>query len=106
MLNCMDLKEFEELLFEHENLLSVALDMPRAKELYFQDYWGAIKSLGAWGGDFIMATSDMSEELTKDYFHRRGFDVVLKYDDLILTPTDSFNNVLLNKTNESTELRN
>lgn len=107
ILNCIDLKEFEELVFEHENILSMSLDLPRAKELYFQDYWGAIKSLGAWGGDFVMATSNMDEEMTKDYFNRRGFDVVLKYDDIICQSDGNLNSTFINNmTNDATELRN
>lgn len=107
ILNCIDLKEFEELLFEHENILSMALDLPRAKELYFHDYWGAIKSLGAWGGDFVLATSDMGDELTKDYFYRRGFSTVLKYDELICDPEGSFNAFMLDTkdNSESQQLR-
>lgn len=107
MLKCIDLKEFEELVFEHENLLSMSLDLPRAKELYFQDYWGAIKSLGAWGGDFVMATSNMDELATKDYFQRIGFEVVLKYDEIICQPDENLNSVFMNNmTNDATELRN
>ena len=30
--------------------------MPRAQDLYFPDFKGVIKSLGAWGGDFVLAT--------------------------------------------------
>lgn len=99
ILNCIDLTEFEQLLFEHENILSAALDLPRAKELYFQDYWGAVKSLGAWGGDFVLVTSNKDEDSTRDYFKTRGFDVVLKYDELICQPEDSFNNININSLN-------
>ena len=104
ILNCIDLKEFEELVFEHENLLSMALDLPRAKELYFQDYWGAIKSLGAWGGDFVLATSELGDEQTKDYFQRRGFNTVLKYDDIICQADRSLNPVLTNNREHETTI--
>lgn len=107
MLKSIDIKEFEDLIFEHENLLSMALDLPRAKELHFQDFWGAIKSLGAWGGDFVLATSNMDEALTKDYFNRRGFDVVLNYNDIICQADDNLNSSFLSSmTDDATELRN
>lgn len=107
ILNCIDLKEFEDLVYEHENLLSMALDLPRAKELYFQDYWGAIKSLGAWGGDFVLATSDLGDEVTKDYFYKRGFNTVLKYDDIICQGEGNLNSIITNNnSDEPKQLRN
>lgn len=84
LVNSIDLSEFEQNLFEHENVISQTLNLPRAYDTYFSDYWGAIKSLGAWGGDFVLATSNRSIEETKSYFKTRGFDTVLGFDELIL----------------------
>ncbi|WP_052596311.1 GYDIA family GHMP kinase [Aureispira sp. CCB-QB1] len=78
-----NLEDFEALIEEHENLVQSIIQQPRAKELYFEDYWGEIKSLGGWGGDFVLATSNQSEEQTKAYFQEKGFDTVLKYKELI-----------------------
>jgi mevalonate kinase len=78
-----NLEDFEALIEEHETLVQSVIQQPRAKELYFEDYWGEIKSLGAWGGDFVLATSNQSEEQTKAYFQEKGFDTVLKYGELI-----------------------
>ncbi len=78
------LKEFEDALFEHENIITQALKMKRAYDLYFSDYWGAIKSLGAWGGDFVLATSDKSPEQTKEYFYNRGYRTVISFEELVL----------------------
>jgi mevalonate kinase len=83
ILKCVDLKELEELIFEHENLISHALDLPRVKDLLFSDYWGSVKSLGAWGGDFVMVTSEKSEAETKSYFKKLGYNDFLAFDDLI-----------------------
>jgi mevalonate kinase len=80
-----DLKNFENLIIEHENKVGEILDLPRAKTLYFNDFWGEIKSLGAWGGDFILATSDRSFDETKSYFETKGFSTILKYDEMILS---------------------
>ncbi len=79
-----DLKTFEQGLNEHEMRVSKLLDLPRAKILFFSDYWGEIKSLGAWGGDFVLATSDRDAATTLAYFQQKGFSTVLKYQDLIL----------------------
>ena len=54
------------------------------KSIYFSDYWGVVKSLGAWGGDFVLATSSRSFTETMKYFNEKGFNVFLKYKDLIL----------------------
>jgi mevalonate kinase len=77
------LREFELLIEKHETLISNSLNMPRCKDLYFADYWGEIKSLGAWGGDFILVTSEKDEEKTKNYFLEKGFTDFLTYEELI-----------------------
>ncbi len=79
-----DLRDFEKSIVEHENLVASVIELPRAKSLYFNDFWGEIKSLGAWGGDFILATSDRPYQETNQYFAERGFTTCIKYDDLIL----------------------
>lgn len=76
--------DFEKLIIEHENLVASVIELPRAKSLYFNDFWGEIKSLGAWGGDFVLTTSNRSFEETKRYFEEKRFNTVLKYNDLIL----------------------
>ena len=84
MCQTIDLHEFEECLYEHENIISMSLDLPRVKSEKFSDYWGAVKSLGAWGGDFVLVPSDRSSTETKDYFHQRGHKTVLSFDELVL----------------------
>lgn len=74
------LSSFEALISNHEELLSSALKTTTVKELLFADYKGAIKSLGAWGGDFILATGN---EETPTYFKQKGYNTVFKYTDLI-----------------------
>lgn len=82
--NCVSIEEFEDLIVEHENIISSALDLPRVKEDKFSDYFGEIKSLGAWGGDFILATSSKSIDETKKYFIDRGHETIFTFDELIL----------------------
>ena len=82
------LDDFERFLTEHENLVAATLQLTRAKDLYFADFWGTIKSLGAWGGDFILATSNRTEAETRTYFAEKGFSVFLKYKELILQRPD------------------
>ena len=83
MVKCQALNDFEKIIVEQESIISNTLNLSKAKDLYFQDYWGSIKSLGAWGGDFVMATSNRTEKETKDYFNKKRFEVFLRYEDLI-----------------------
>ena len=80
MLAANTIEVFESLLIEHELVLSKVLGIKPIKER-FTDYFGAIKSLGAWGGDFILATGN---EKTPDYFKAKGFDTVLTYKEMVL----------------------
>lgn len=83
ILNCYDLKEFEQLLLEHENVIRELTGVKRIQDELFMDYPGVIKSLGAWGGDFVLATSELGESYVRNYFMQRGFDTVLNYDEMI-----------------------
>ena len=82
-LTCRDLSDFEQLIRDHEALVGDFLALPRARNQYFPDFWGEIKSLGAWGGDFVLATSARSQQETQVYFNERGFSVFLPYSNLI-----------------------
>ncbi len=73
--------EFEQLIVEHENLLAEVLQMPPVKEQLFSDYPGAVKSLGAWGGDFMLATGT---EADKRYFKEKGLTTILPYTEMVL----------------------
>jgi mevalonate kinase len=73
--------EFVLKLEEHEAILSSIIETKTIKERLFPDFDGAIKSLGAWGGDFVMA---VSQKNPSDYFKSKGFDVVLDFEQMIL----------------------
>lgn len=75
------LTEFERLINEHESFISNILGVVPVKENLFPDFQGAIKSLGAWGGDFILATGDKD---TPGYFKNKGFKVVMAYKEMLL----------------------
>lgn len=84
-IECQTLEQFNQLIHQHEVLVAQTIELPRAKDLYFQDYqFGEIKSLGAWGGDFIMVTSKASRTETIQYFNNKGFETVLTWEEMIL----------------------
>ncbi|MEM8526417.1 MAG: GYDIA family GHMP kinase [Bacteroidota bacterium] len=79
-----DLKTLEKVIEEHEAIVAESIAMETAKATRFQDYWGAVKSLGAWGGDFILATSDRSREEVSTYFRNKNYQTIFRYKDLII----------------------
>lgn len=80
-LEIQDLTAFEQIIHTHEQLVAKNLQLQRAKTLYFSDFWGEVKSLGAWGGDFVLATSNRSQAVTQTYFQERGFKDFFSYED-------------------------
>ncbi len=84
VLQTSSLNNFEELVEEHEKIMSRILETATVKEKYFKGYEGAVKSLGAWGGDFVLVTSKKPFDDLKTEMKARGFDVVFKYDELVL----------------------
>lgn len=73
---------FEETLLEHENLMAHILQRETIKESNFQLYkGGVIKSLGAWGGDFVMVT--VRDENDLEYFKAKGYETILSFDQMI-----------------------
>lgn len=73
-----DIIEFEQLMYQSESLLSSILKQPTLKSQLFEDYPYAVKSLGAWGGDFFMATF-RDEEEARYYFLEKGYNVQFNY---------------------------
>ena len=80
LLKCSTLKNFNLLIHSHEQIISKLISKKPIKQELFKDFRGEIKSLGAWGGDFIMASSD---EDPSNYFKNKGFKTILKYGDLL-----------------------
>lgn len=80
VITCTRLVQFEKLIKKHEAILSEILEIPTVKERLFPDYKGAIKSLGAWGGDFILATGNKT---TPDYFKEKGYATVIPYSKMV-----------------------
>ncbi|MFE3847299.1 GYDIA family GHMP kinase [Flavobacterium sp. LB3P45] len=80
-LKATTLKAFALAIEKHEVNMSTLLEMQTVKESLFPDFNGTIKSLGAWGGDFVMAISD---ENPNEYFSSKGYHTVIPYNEMIL----------------------
>jgi len=81
MISCELLEDFDSLILQHELVISNIIKQKPVKESLFNDFNGQIKSLGAWGGDFVMATSKTNPTA---YFKAKGFETVISYDDMVL----------------------
>lgn len=80
-INSKTLEEFEVLMDQHEDIISKIIKQKTVKSLLFSDFNGSMKSLGAWGGDFILVAS---KENSQSYFKEKGFDVIVPYDEMVL----------------------
>lgn len=80
ILLCSELENFSELMLFHEQKISNFLEIPTVKEKFFADCPVFVKSLGAWGGDFVMSAKF---DGFKDYFWGKGFTTVFEWSDII-----------------------
>ena len=72
--------EFQTLMLAHESIISKLIGIPPVQETTFSDYEGVVKSLGAWGGDFVLACGPKA---SKAYFSAKGYAVCIPYSELI-----------------------
>jgi mevalonate kinase len=80
-LKATSLTDFNKLIIEHEQIISSIIKLKPVKEKLFPHYFGEVKSLGAWGGDFVLVTGN---DATSRYFKKKGFETVLSYSEMIL----------------------
>ena len=69
------------LLKKHETKMSEVLSLTTIQEQLFSDFNGTIKSLGAWGGDFVLV---VAAENPTEYFREKGYETILQYSEMIL----------------------
>jgi mevalonate kinase len=83
MIGAESLDAFMQVMQDHETLMSAVLGIKPVKDDLFPDFPGEIKSLGAWGGDFVMAATKMSSEDVVGYFGRKNMQTVFKWDEIV-----------------------
>ncbi len=81
IINADNFQNFCSDLEKHEEIISKILEVETIKNLLFPDFPGTIKSLGGWGGDFILAAA---KENPTNYFRSKGYHIVLPYQEIIL----------------------
>lgn len=79
---CETLNEFALLMQCHERIISRCIGQEPVQKR-FPDFEGTLKSLGAWGGDFILAATEWDESQVKAYFKKKGLEVIFGYKDIV-----------------------
>ena len=81
ILVCNSIDRFNKLIEAHELIISKLISKQTVKDLLFKDFDGYIKSLGAWGGDMIMVTSQIDPS---KYFIEKGYSTIFKFKELLV----------------------
>ena len=81
ILVCNSLDRFNKLIEAHELIISKLISKQTVKDLLFKDFDGYIKSLGAWGGDMIMVSSEIDPS---KYFIEKGYSTIFKFKELLV----------------------
>ena len=80
---CQNLDEFGLLMQCHERIIARCIGQEPVQKR-FPDFEGVLKSLGAWGGDFILAATEWPENQVRDYFKAQSLEVVFGFNDIVL----------------------
>jgi len=81
VLSITDLDQFIAFFKTYEKKLGSILEVPTIQEQLFPEFNGLVKSLGGWGGDFVMVAS---HESPVAYFKNKGYETIVSYHDMIL----------------------
>jgi mevalonate kinase len=83
------LGDFDRLIAEHEQIISAVLGIPALKQTTFSDFDGEMKSLGAWGGDFMMVTWRHDEASLREYLGQKGLKTCFSFKEIVLQPVNA-----------------
>ncbi|PWA04099.1 GYDIA family GHMP kinase [Flavobacterium psychrotolerans] len=81
IIHSKDIETFVSEIENHEKIMSGILETKTVKDTLFPDFTGTIKSLGAWGGDFVLV---VSKENPTYYFKEKGYETILPCSEIIL----------------------
>ena len=80
-LQANSLNELESIIEQHELLIANHLGLERAIEGPFKGIRGQVKSLGGWGGDFVMLTRF---EENRQWLEANGFNAIIPFETMAL----------------------
>lgn len=81
IINCSKQIEFNSLLNAHEHTIGSLLNQKTVQESHFSDFKGVVKSLGAWGGDFVLASGNKD---SPNYFNTMGYSTIIPFKEMLL----------------------
>ena len=81
MISSKTLEQFQSLMVQHETTIAKITKQKPVKEHLFKDFDGAIKSLGAWGGDFVLVASKNNPT---NYFIEKCYVTIIPYSKMAL----------------------
>lgn len=84
MVTANKIEAFMDLMLQHESLMESVLGKESVMKRLFPDFEGAVKSLGAWGGDFVLAASSRDGLYVHEYFNRKSLNVIYPFGELTL----------------------
>ncbi len=73
-------ENFSDALMDHEKLLSATLGYPTIKSQLFSNIDGVFKSLGAWGGDFVLFVGKKTE---LEKVRKMGFKTIIPWKEMV-----------------------
>ncbi len=83
LINCTNTIDALKIVKEHEDAMSKILKTESINSSLFTNFNGKCKSLGAWGGDFIMAISNEGGKYVQNYFKNKGYKTIFNFDEMI-----------------------
>jgi mevalonate kinase len=82
MIDATNLEQFRKTMDRHEETLSHLLGIDPVSERFI-NLPGSVKSLGAWGGDFVMIATEEDKQSLQKYLSEYGIRTLYSYKDLI-----------------------
>ena len=86
LLAAANLMEFQKALSACEAFVAKHLKLTPTKHRLFPDFDGAVKSLGSWGGDCVLAASSLPRKILINYFAKRGYPHCIPWQEMVFSP--------------------
>lgn len=83
LLSCNALEKCKQLMNEHESYVAEALGIEPIKKTLFADVDVEAKSLGAWGGDFVMLAFAGTKPELMTLLEPKGLSTVFSWDEMV-----------------------
>ncbi len=84
------LDDFERLLRQHEAIVANVLNRETVQNKLFSRYQGVVKSLGAWGGDFVLVTTQKEKSAFVSDMNALGYHTLFSFAEIVMPPPDYF----------------